>query len=166
MGIRADFLIKHVRPYGMDAWAAICKQTGPTSLTAFLLDRGVDQKQIDIAYNAWAQTAIAEISSDTIAYFVQSAETITEARWDTLYQTPASTIMFLNEPLLKELSYQSAKNANSEFLFDPAETIPIAVTIHKPQQPPVQPTYLLQASSATLMSDKNGDCFHFGEIHQ
>ena len=167
MGIRVDFLIKHVRPYGMDAYQAICVPTDPTSLTAWLLASGVPQGTINTAFNSWATTADLEINPVTIPQFVQSANLISQARWAELYQTDYSTILFLNEPLIKELSYESTKYPNQEFEFDPAEVIPLAVTINRLG---ALPTYNQNVNGAHLKADANGNCFHFdglvlGNLH-
>lgn len=163
MGIRVDFLIKHVRPYGMDAWQAICQPRGPGSLAAWLLANGVDQADIDTAFNAWAALALLEINADTLPQFIVAANTISQARWGELYNTDYSTILFLNEPLLKELSYDSSLRPNQVFNFDPAEYIPLAITINRLGQPPatVQGAY-----GATVQADANGNCFHFNGLIQ
>lgn len=161
MGIRVDFLIKHVRPYGMDAWQTICGPRDPTSLTAWLLANGVLQGTIDVAFNAWATTADLAINAQTIPQFVQSAIVISQARWAELYQTDYSTILFLNEPLIKQLSYESTLYPDQDFEFDPPEVIPLAVTINRLGLPP---TYNLNVNGAHLRADAAGDCFHFGGL--
>jgi len=161
MGIRVDFFIKHVRPYGMDAYQAVCVPTDPTSLTAWLLANGVPQGTINTAFNAWATTADLEINPVTIPQFVQSANLISQARWAELYETDYSTILFLNEPLIKELSYVSSRHPGQDFEFDPAEVIPLAVTINRLR---LAPTYNQNVNGANLKADANGNCFHFGGL--
>lgn len=164
MGIRVDFLIKHVRPYGMEAWAAICQPTGPGSLAGWLLANGVAQAEIDIAFNAWAALALTEINDANMPQFIAAANLISQARWGELYHTSHSTILFLNQPLLNELSYDSSTHRNQVFDFDPAETIPLAVTIHQSNQP--APTTVMNAYGATVQADANGDCFHFIQLNE
>lgn len=163
MGIRVDFLIKHVRPYGMDAWQAICGPKGPGSLTAWLLANNVPQEEIDAAFNDWAALALIDIDDATLPAFTRAAQDISQARWEEYYETDYSTILFLNEPLLKELSYQSSLNPGEEFAFDPHEHIPLAVTINRLGQPP---DTILNASGATIRVDAQGNCFHFENLIQ
>lgn len=160
MGIRVDFFIKHIRPYGTDAYEMITKP-GAGSLTQWLLDNNVPQQQINYVYNAWATTAELQISPETLPQFVQSSLLISQARWDELYPTGKSTILFLNEPLLKELSYRSEQNRARVFQFDPYEHIPIAVTIQKVGN---QGIVNQDIKGAFLASDDNGFCCHFDSL--
>ncbi|HET7404077.1 MAG TPA: hypothetical protein VFJ62_19925, partial [Usitatibacter sp.] len=106
MGIRVDFLIKHVRPADMEAWALICQNRGAGTLAAWLLANGVSQQDIDHAFNDWGALALLDIHDQANrAVFVQAAQDISQARWNELYNTDYSTIMFLNGPLLRQLSY-------------------------------------------------------------
>jgi hypothetical protein len=161
MGIRVDFLIKHVRPYGMDGWQTICQPRGAGSLNQWLLDNGVLQGTIDVAFNAWAITADLPIDAQTIPQFVQSASLISQARWAELYNTDYSTILFLNGPLINQLSYESSRNVDDVFEFDPAEVIPLAVTINRLS---LAATYNLNVDGCHLSADANGNCFHFGGL--
>jgi hypothetical protein len=160
MGIRVDFLIKHVRPCDIEAYGMICNDPDGNSLRAWLLNAGVSEESINIAYNSWAALAVLQLDNQTIPQFVAAAQVISQARWAELYHTPFSSIMFLNGPLLKELSYQSAKNAGKSFDFLPAEVIPIVVTIAQVGAP----TYRLSVTGAKLAADANGNCCHFEAI--
>jgi hypothetical protein len=135
----------------------ICNDNSPQSLTNWLLKAGVSKEEIKIAYNAWAALAMLQVDKQTIPQFVTAAQAISQARWKEFYATPKSSIMFLNEPLLRELSYQSEVHKEEDFDFDPAEVLPIVVTIAEAGPP----TYLLNAQGAKLASDQNGDCDHF-----
>jgi hypothetical protein len=160
MGIAVDFLIKHVRPIGMDAYEMITTP-GPGTLTQWLLDAGVSQQQIDVAYSQWATTADLTISAANLPQFGQSALLISQARWAELYPTGLSTILFLNEPLLKELSYVSEKSAGQNFAFEPAEVIPLAVTIQRTGN---QVSINQNVNGANLAADINGNCVHFASL--
>ena len=165
MGIRTDFFIKHIRPYGTDAYEMITKP-GPGTLTQWLLDNGVAQPTIDVAYNSWALTANAPTDNWALPLFVSATQTISQARWSTLYNTDYSTIMFLSEPLIKELSFASTQPTciDNEFTFEGAEYIPIAVTINRLGLPP---TTDLNVPGAIVRADAQGNCFHFtGLIRQ
>ncbi|WP_428657735.1 hypothetical protein [Runella sp.] len=160
MGIRVDFLIKHVRPYGTDAFVMLTTP-GPGSLTQWLLDNNVPQQQINFAYNLWASTTELDITPQTLPQFVQSAQIISEARWSELYPTSKSTIMFLNQPLIKELSYRSQQYKGQAFEFAPYEVIPLAVTILKGSN---QGLINQNVTGANLASDSNGLCYHFDSL--
>ncbi|HBY97034.1 MAG: hypothetical protein M5U01_00325 [Ardenticatenaceae bacterium] len=164
MGIRVDFLIKHVRPADMDAWQMICQDQGAGSLAAWLLKAGVAQQDIDHAFNDWAALALLDIHDpENRNVFIQAAQDISQARWNMLYETNYSTILFLNAPLLKQLSYESSQQANKAFDFDPYEHIPLAVTINRLGQPP---TVVENAVGAAVAADMNGDCYHFDHLIQ
>jgi hypothetical protein len=148
----------------MEAWEIICEDKGVGSLNAWLLAKGVSQNAINVAFNLWAALALIDINdSQNLQTFINAAKAISQTRWNELYNTNYSTILFLNKPLLSELSYESSKEPNQEFDFDPSESIPLAVTINRLQQPP---TALRNVSGVTVKADENGDCFHFVNLIQ
>ena len=162
MGIRVDFLIKHVRPADMEAWALICQNRGAGTLAAWLLANGVSQQDIDHAFNDWGALALLDIHDQANrAVFVQAAQDISQARWNELYNTDYSTIMFLNGPLLRQLSYEASMRANQNWDFDPYEHIPLAITINRLGQAPVA---VENAAGASVAADNNGDCCHFNNL--
>ena len=158
MGIRVDFLIKHVRPVDMEAWQLVCQDRGPGSLVAWLLANGVAQADVDHALHDWAAVALVDVHApENHPLVIRAAQEISQARWSTLYNTDYSTIMFLNAPLLKELSFVSSEKRGKAFVFDPHESIPLAVTINRLRQPPA---VVQNASGAAVAADANGDCCH------
>ena len=162
MGINADFLIKHVRPYGMEAHELVCAPTGAGSLRQWLLTSGVLETEIDAAFNSWAALALVDINEPAnLNVFIGAAEAVSHARWEEYYATSASTILFLNDQLIRELSAVSEANIGEEFDFDPHETIPLAVTINAHD-------YTAQTtrgcSGASLASDGSGNCCHFAGL--
>lgn len=164
MGIRVDFIIKHVRPADMEAWQMICHNQGPGSLTAWLLGAGVAQQEIGHAFNDWAALTLINISDQANwNVFIQAAQDISQARWQMLYNTNYSTIMFLNAPLLRQLSYVSSQQANRQFPFVPCEHIPLAVTINQLGQPP---GVVGNAAGAVVAADQYGNCCHFNHLIQ
>lgn len=159
MGIKVDFFIKHVRPADMEAWKYICGNQAGGSLAAWLLANGVSQEDIDHAFNDWAALALVDIKDpQNLPIFIRAAQDISVARWTELYNTDYSTILFLNGPLLKQLSYESSRRQNQEFNFDPYEHIPLAVTINRLGR---LPTTAVNVNGATVRVDAQGDCFHF-----
>jgi hypothetical protein len=161
VGITPDFMIKHVRPYGMDAYRMVCSP-GARTLSDWLLNNGVTQAELDAAFNIWAQIAILDINDQqNLQMFVTAADAISQARWQEYYATAASTIMFLNDALLKELSLTSEREAGNAFDFEPYEVIPLAVTI---QRQGGQQTVARSVNGAHLAADGNGDCVHFAGL--
>lgn len=163
MGIATDFLVKHVRPYGLEALAMLCGDKGPNSLWAWLIKAGVPKAQIQIAYNAWARLAMSGIDDSTIPEFEQAAWIVSQARWCELYNTPASTVMYLNGSQLTELSSLSGQNASQNpptlkpFDYVSREPIGIAVTIRQVGASMTN----LEVSGARLAADAAGNCSHF-----
>lgn len=129
MGITPDFLLKHIRPYGLEALAMVCRTDG--ELAHWLVEQGVSAGQVRTAFTAWAATSELAVNSDTLPQFVRSAEIISQARWEELYPTGKSTIMFFEGAHLAELSQESEQNKGQAFDFVPNIPIPIAVTIQK-----------------------------------
>lgn len=162
MGINADFLIKHVRPADMESYQLICNARGPGSLHDYLLQAGVTPQQINAAFNIWAGLALLDINDPAnIQAYANAAIAISQARWQEFYPTSASTIMFLNGPLLRELSYQAERNANQNFDFDPAEQIRLAITV---PQHGNQVTVARDVDGAHLASDAAGNACHFAGL--
>jgi hypothetical protein len=157
MGIRIEFLIKHVRPHGVDSMETIlCKG----EFKKALLNYGVAQTDIDTALITWAVRADLEFNNESKGLFVEMAKHISLARWSELYNTNKSTILFLDGPLMKELGYQSEMNKGKEFAFAPHEGIPFAVTISKDGSYEVHKN----VKGVKVMSDENGNCFHLGGL--
>jgi hypothetical protein len=109
---------------------------------------------------ASTQTINKTTTSADLPTFIQAADAISQARWQEYYPTAASTIMFLNEPLLKELSFESGRNPGRPFDFDPYEVIPLAVTIQQHGQAAVA----RNVRGAHLAADANGNCVHFAGL--
>jgi len=161
MGIEASFLIKHVRPYGQDAYDMMCTP-GQGTLSQWLLDHGVAQRDIDTAFAAWHITALLPINQQSLPAFIQSADLISQARWDELYETPASTILFMTGALLRELSFESGRHAGEDIDFLPHEYIPLAVTISS--QPDFQPETYRAVEGMHVGINGDGNCVHFGGL--
>lgn len=159
MGINADFLIKHVRPADMESYQMMCLARGAGSLHDYLVQAGVAPQQIDTAFNIWAGLALLDINDPAnIQAYANAAIAISQARWQEFYQTSQSTIMFLTGPLLKELSYVSGRNAGEDFEFDPAEVIPLAITV---PQHGNQVQVVRRVNGANLTADAQGNTCHF-----
>jgi len=158
MGICVDFLIKHIRPYGIDAYNFLCEEN--RGLEEWLLNNNVSQNDINIAFNNWAITANKIIDQSTLNEFAYTAGEISRIRWDELYETKYSTILFLNKPLLKELSWNAENNRGRSFELSLYENIPLAITISK------RGGYraYVDAKGAELIADNHGNCCHFQSL--
>lgn len=130
MGILADFMIKHVRPVG-DGWDLV---TEDPQLRAALRRLSLTDDEVDRIFAAWS--LIQHVKPDTPTnrdLFTSAARTVSRARWDELYETSYSTILFLDAAQIKELSFAGSQHPNTERLSvriaQPA--VVAAVTIHR-----------------------------------
>lgn len=160
MSISPDFLIKHVRPYGLDAYEKMCGKD--SSLKKWLLSQGVDESEADAAFNQWATLAMLDSGdSGNIETFIEYVNIISAIRSYVLYKVSASTVMFLNDDQLGQLSEKSGINANKSFNFYPTGGIAIAVTIFSNGDAPEAYT---RVKGAKLAADGNGICVHFDSL--
>lgn len=157
MGIAIDFLIKHVRPID-DGTELLCGPEVRAGLRAY----GMTDTEVTALFTGWRATAkLSSTDPHQDIEFARTAWTVAEARWGELYPTNKSTIVFLNAPLLKELSYQSSQHPGQNFTFDPHEMLPVAVTITK-----ASGTYQIVkgASGFQAAADVAGLCIHFERL--
>ena len=158
MGIELGFLLKHVRPYGFTAFSNMCNPDG--ELDKLLKKLGVTDEQIQKAFSFWGSTAIMAVNQQTEKQFVEAAKIISEARWDELYKTSKSTIMFMDDSQLQQLSEVSEINPDKTFHFIPSDPIIIAVTIDKHGGYSVD----LGVEGCEITTDKQGLCVHFNKL--
>ena len=157
MGIAVDFLIKHVRPID-DGVELMCGDEMRKALTHL----GMSKTDIDGVFKLWSETAQLDPRTPRFDLaFARSAWLISQARWSDLYPTNKSTIMFLNAPLLKELSLFCEKKKGQNFTFDPYETIPIAITISQTGQ---NYSIVKGAKGFNGAADTKGLCVHFDSV--
>jgi hypothetical protein len=156
MGIGLGFFIKHVRPHGKDSVATILQG----GLKPWLKENKVPEEQITTLLLTWGTRADAEISDKTIEIFVDSAKLVSLARWEELYKTTYSTVLFLDGKTMKELSEQSDKNKGKNFTFTPTSRIPIAVTFNKSGAYQVDK----DVKSVNVASDNDGNCCHLDSL--
>jgi len=161
MGILADFLIKHVRPVD-DGWDLLTDDPG---LRAALGGWGFSNLEIAQIFVEWRQ--IQDLKPDTQAHrqrFVGVARSISSARWDELYHTPKSTVMFLDAAQIKELSFAAGQHAITEhlevWLTQPAMVA--AVTIHRASDRGEFASPL--PKGVEVISDAGGNASHFWKL--
>ena len=158
MGIELGFLLKHVRPYGFTAFSNLSNPDG--ELHKRLIELGVTDEQIKEAFSFWASTAVMAVNKQTEHHFVTATKIISEARWDELYKTSKSTIMFMDSSQLQQLSEASQINPDKTFHFIPSDPIIIAVTIDKYGGYSVD----LKVEGCEITTDKQGLCVHFNKL--
>ena len=162
MGISASFLIKHIRPSGFEAWASICQARGEGSLYQWLIDANVSEEEIEVAFSHWGELALLDPRDRGNAdALVGAAQLISQARWEELYNTSRSTIMFFNDPLLRQLSYEASRRPSQTFLFSPYEHIPASVTIFEDGR---APQLIYDADAVVVATDAQGNCVHFDRL--
>jgi hypothetical protein len=93
--------------------------------------------------------------------FEKNAAHIANARWTELYPTGLSTVVYLNAPLLKQLSHNCAQQPNQNLDWEPNEAIPVAVTINRQTQ---ACTTVFGARGIRIATDQNGDCVHLAGL--
>ncbi|MFN3620085.1 MAG: hypothetical protein ACK4S7_07310 [Sphingorhabdus sp.] len=126
MSISVGFLIKHVRPIG-DGFETYC-----TPMLISYLNERLDFSMGDIVtiFSLWRKTSEAAPhgASDL---FVAAAQEVAFARWDELYPTSSSTLMFLNSDQLVSLSLAGqAAGADKQFNWRYGSDLPICVDIN------------------------------------
>ena len=159
MGITGDFFVKHVRPYGQEAYDWATDPNGPVYhyLSAIV---GLDDPTIATLFAGWRAAALADINAANLPLFEAAADALAAARWQEFYPTGHSTLMFLNEPLLKELDHAGTLHPGQNFDFDPAEVIPISVNVAQNGAN----TVYHDAQGAHVAADANGNVVHFAGI--
>lgn len=167
MGISVDFVVKHIRPYGIHAIANICG--AGSAFLAYLHDQlNVDDEDIDTISRAWASAGMLEVDAANLAQLTLAAEIAAEGRWTELYPTQRSTILFMSSTALANLSQAAALNPGAgnnlrqfHVEFD-AGDVPLAVTIY--QDPHTAPDYFTDVTEIEIGVDANGNCVHFQRI--
>ena len=130
MGILADFLAKHIRPVG-DGWNLLAEDA---QLRDVLGSWGLSETDINGLYLNWKQVRdLRPDSEHARARFVEVARSVSNGRWDELYTTSASTVLFMDAAQIKELSHAGNLHRNTKrlevFIAQPA--VVAAVTIHR-----------------------------------
>lgn len=131
MGIQADFLIKHVRPWG-NGWALLCEED--PQLRQLLRSWGLTDGDVNGIFTSWRR--VVDLDPDdqaNEAAFAAVARSVSQTRWDELYTTRASTILFLDAAQIKELSYAASQHPDVDHLdvFITQPAVAAAVTIHR-----------------------------------
>lgn len=156
MAIRTDFLIKHVRPIGT-GYEAYCNND-----MIDLLVNGLNftHQQVAQIFAAWRTTAEADPHGQSYL-FVQAAEAVALARWQQLYQTEKSTIMFLDADQLVSLSDAgAAAGANANFNWRTNEELAISVTITQQGNHHI----IWDGEGCSAKTDANSNVFHFYDL--
>lgn len=113
MGISVGFIVKHVRPFGAEGFEAFCSDALISVLSDNLNFTWGDILNILVE---WRDTALSDPVGQSNV-FVDAAKQVAMARWQELYTTPTSTLMFLDEDQLASLSL-AAQNAGPDAQVD------------------------------------------------
>ncbi|GAB2678002.1 hypothetical protein [Thalassiella azotivora] len=157
MGIRVDFLVKHVRPTD-DGAPLVCTP----ELRQALHDLGVADADVTTAFTYWAAVADVPVTPEYQDVFVSAATVVSAARWDELYPTSRSSVAFLNGPLLKELSDVSGQHPGRTFDAELAEHVPVVVTLRRGHPEQTQVAYGVRG--LRVAADDDGMCCHLESV--
>lgn len=124
MPILSSFMVKHIRPIGEPGYNAFCNQ----QTIEFLSSLALNLQEITNILAAWRTAALADPQAES-NLFIAAANAVAQARWDNLYVTNESTVMFLDDHQLAALS-QLTPGANTHFSWRSPTPIAAAVTIH------------------------------------
>lgn len=167
MGIAVDFVVKHIRPYGLSAINTICGDD--SEFLAYMEDQlHVDEADTATISEAWAAAGMLAVNAQNVARFTLAAEIAAQGRWDELYQTRQSTILFMTSVALANLSQAAAVNPGAgntlrrfHVVFD-AGDIPLAITID--EDPTVAPEFFRDVTEIAIGADSHGNCVHFDGV--
>ncbi|MCA2377313.1 hypothetical protein ACQZ5D_24805 [Agrobacterium sp. 22-211-1] len=155
MPILSDFMIKHIRPFSEDGYNTF----GNTQTIEFLAELGLDMNDTINIFAAWRKAALADPRKDGDV-FAEAANAVAQARWESLYKTGKSTVMFLDAVQLESLSHLEP-GPDSNFTWRPKTPIAVAVTIHRKSN---QYEITLGAAGFSGGTDERGWISHFSEL--
>src|SRR4051794_8025497 len=156
MGIRIDFLIKHVRPTG-NGFSLFNRPDTKAALDSL----GIPKADVATLLQHWAVVADLAVIPDHESVFAENAVMISNARWTELFKTGKSTVVYLNGDLLEDLSAVSATKRNTMFDWRPKGGIPVEVTINRKSQ---ACTTHFGIEGLRLKADGNGMCYHLEDV--
>jgi len=157
MAIRTDFLVKHVRPISEDGYVAFCNNDMIGFLQNTLQFQYGDIIEI---FARWRQTANADPHEQS-DLFIRAANEVSQARWQELYPTDKSSIMFLNAGHLVSLSAAGERaGANADFTWRPDHKIAICVTIRQGGGHHI----IWDARGCKAKTDSHANVFHFEDV--
>lgn len=155
MAILENFAVKHIRPIGQQGYDTFCSD----QMIDLLSRLGFDPGNIAQIFAAWRVAALADPYTDTGA-FLYSANEVAQARWDELYPTDKSTLMFLDAEQLVSLSNLQLA-PNSEFSWQAPTPLAICVTIHRDSD---RHHIIWDAIGFTGATNANGMISHFAGL--
>ncbi|CDN95006.1 hypothetical protein [Agrobacterium tumefaciens] len=125
MPILSDFVVKHLRPFSEDGYNTF----GNKQTIEFLSSLSLEMDEITAIFTAWRKAALADPKTED-NLFAEAANAVAQARWEHLYETSKSTVMFLDDVQLESLSHLTP-GKNRSFSWTAPTPIAIAVTIYK-----------------------------------
>lgn len=152
MPLLSNFVVKHIRPFGEAGYDAF----GNAQTIEFLSSLGLSTGDIANIFAAWRLAALADPVGDS-NLLVAAANALAQARWENLYETQMSTVLFLDDVQLESLSHL-APGANQNFSWRSPTPIAAAVTIHNGSN---RHHIIWDATGFSGGTDENGWISHF-----
>ncbi|WP_454703379.1 hypothetical protein [Agrobacterium leguminum] len=100
MPLLSNFVVKHIRPFGEAGYDAF----GNAQTIEFLSSLGLSTGDIANIFAAWRLAALADPVGES-NLLVAAANALAQARWENLYETQMSTVLFLDDVQLESLSH-------------------------------------------------------------
>ncbi len=169
MAILPDFIVKHIRPYGLEAIEALSDRNA--GLAGWMEnDLQLDAATVRTLIEAWAHAGMLAINPGTLPSFAAAADNVAKARWAALYSNDKSrsTVLFADNDALADISEAAQHNPATppttmkRFHVTIARgAIPLGVTIFKDGSPP---EFFTNVSEIAIGSDQAGNCIHFDGV--
>ncbi|NSX86941.1 hypothetical protein G6L86_15190 [Agrobacterium tumefaciens] len=155
MPLLSNFVVKHIRPFGEAGYDAF----GNAQTIEFLSSLGLSTGDIASIFAAWRLAALADPVGES-NLLVAAANALAQARWENLYETQMSTVLFLDDVQLESLSHLEP-GANSNFSWRSPTPIAAAVTIHNGSN---RHHIIWEATGFSGGTDENGWISHFADL--
>ncbi|MES4992832.1 hypothetical protein ABVB70_21165 [Agrobacterium radiobacter] len=155
MPILSNFVVKHIRPFGEAGYDAF----GNAQTIEFLSSLGLSTGDITNIFAAWRLAALADPVGES-NLLVAAANALAQARWENLYETQMSTVLFLDDVQLESLSHIEP-GPNRNFSWRSPTPIAAAVTIQNGSN---RHHIIWEATGFSGGTDENGWISHFTDL--
>ncbi|QLF69779.1 hypothetical protein FE840_009610 [Peteryoungia desertarenae] len=155
MAVHPNFAIKHIRPITEEGYETFCND----ALVDLLRSMDFTYVNITEIFGNWRITALSDPYSESNR-FVGAAQQVSQARWEELYKTDESTLMYLDAVQLVALG-KFAPGPNTEFTWTAPTRIAISVTIKRHTG---GHHIVWEAKGFKGATDGNGNIIHFGGL--
>lgn len=156
MPILSNFVVKHIRPFGEAGYDTFSNNA---QTIEFFSSLGLGTGDIANIFAAWRLAALADPVGES-NLLVAAANALAQARWEYLYETQMSTVLFLDDVQLESLSHLEP-GANRNFSWRSPTRIAAAVTIHNGSN---RHHIIWEATGFSGGTDENGWISHFADL--